>query len=82
MFSELKIGTHALTIICVLIETIKSVLEIRIILENLGRIVAIVIANQLKSLKRASYVVQTINIKTFWKYRLRLIQQARTGEQP
>lgn len=53
MFSELKIGAHALTIICVLIETIKSVLDIKIILENLGHIVAIVIANQLKSSKSA-----------------------------
>lgn len=57
---ELKIGAHALTIIYVLVETITSVLEIRIILENLGYIVAIVIANQLKSLKSASYIVQSI----------------------
>lgn len=65
MLRELKIGAHALTIIYVLIETITSVLEMRIILENLGHIVAIVIANQLKSLTSASYVVHTINIKTF-----------------
>lgn len=51
-------------IICTLIETIKSVLDIRIILENLGHRVTIAIANQLKSLKRASYV-STINIRTF-----------------
>ena len=51
---------HTCSIICTLIETIKSVLDIRIILENLGHRVAIIIANQLKSLRRASYVAQSI----------------------
>lgn len=60
MLHELKIGAYALPIIYVLVETMTSVLEIRIILENLGYIVAIVIANQLKSLKSVSYVVQSI----------------------
>lgn len=48
MLCEMKTGADALTIIYVLRETIISVLETRIIRENLVHIVVIVIENQLK----------------------------------
>lgn len=52
--SELEIETVALTLVMYLERQLNTVLETRMMLENLGHIVAIVIASQLKSLERAT----------------------------
>lgn len=58
--SERDIEAVALTLAMYLERQLNTVLEIWMVLENLGHIVAIVIASQLKSLERAAGGVQSI----------------------
>lgn len=58
--SEREIEAVALTLVVYLERQLNTVLEIRMMLENLGHIVAIVIASQLKSQARAAGGVQSI----------------------
>ena len=58
--SEREIEAVALTLVMYLERQLSTVLEIWMVLENLGHIVAIVIASQLKSLERAAGGAQSI----------------------